>query len=301
MRVFYCDHVPMPLPEGHRFPATKYALLREALTSRGLVDPDWLCESPAATWEELGRLHTADYLDAIRHGTLDEASIRRIGFPWSPELVERTRRSVGGTVAGARWAIRHRRAAHLAGGTHHAFPDHGEGYCVFNDVGVAIRVLQAEHPGLRAAVIDLDVHQGNGTAACFADDPSVFTLSLHGRRNFPFRKQVSSIDVELDDGCDDTTYLSQLDRALPRVLAFRPDIVFYIAGADVLDADALGHLSLSLDGIEARDRRVLDALDAQRIPVVMVMGGGYSKPIEATVEAHVRSYGELLRRARGAT
>lgn len=298
MRLFYCDHVTLPLPEGHRFPTTKYRRLRDALLARGVIDGALLAESPAATWDELATLHDGAYLTAVRDGTLDEAAMRRIGFPWSPGLVERTRRSVGGTVAAARWAMEHRRGANLAGGTHHAFPGHGEGYCVFNDIGVAIRVLQRAHRGLRAAVVDLDVHQGNGTAACFQGDPSVFTLSMHGRRNFPFRKQVSSLDVELEDGCDDATYLAQLDRALPRVLAHRPDVVFYIAGADVLAEDSLGHLSLTLDGIEARDRRVLDALDSQRIPIVMVMGGGYAKPIDATVEAHVRSYSELIRRAR---
>lgn len=298
MRLFFCDHVELPLPEGHRFPSTKYRLLREALRERRIVDETLFAESPAATWDELATFHEDAYVAAVRDGTLDAAACRKIGFPWSPGLVERTRRSVGGTVAAARWAVDHGRAANLAGGTHHAFPAHGEGYCVFNDVGVAIRVLQRERAGLRAAVIDLDVHQGNGTAAAFTGDDSVFTFSMHGRRNFPFHKEVSSLDVELDDGCDDATYLSLLDRALPRVLAFRPDVAFYIAGADVLREDSLGHLHVSLEGIEARDRRVLDAVESQRIPVVMVMGGGYAKPIEATVEAHVRSYGELVRRAR---
>jgi acetoin utilization deacetylase AcuC-like enzyme len=296
MHVFHCDRVEIPLPGDHRFPASKYRLLREALVSRGLLAGATLVESPPVDRATLARLHTDDYLDAVFAGTLDAAAQRRLGFPWSPDLVERSRRSVGGTVEAARRAMVDGRAANLAGGTHHAFPGHGEGYCLFNDVAVAIRALQHDRPGLRAAVVDLDVHQGNGSAACFAGDASVFTLSLHGRRNFPFRKQPSSLDVDLEDGCDDAGYLAALDRALPRVIASRPDVAFFIAGADVLAEDRLGLLSLTLEGIEARDARVLDALDAARIPTVMVMGGGYAVPIERTVEAHVRSYGAFLRR-----
>jgi acetoin utilization deacetylase AcuC-like enzyme len=297
MRLFYCDHVEIPLPAEHRFPRTKYRQLRDTLLARGLVQPDMLAPSPAASWEQLGQVHTPDYLTAIRDGTLDAAAQRRLGFPWSPALVERSRRSVGGTIAATQWAMEHRYAANLAGGTHHAFADHGEGYCVFSDIAVAFRDLQVTQPRLRGAIVDLDVHQGNGNAAIFENDPSMFTLSLHGRRNFPFRKQRSSLDVELEEGCDDATYLAQLDRVLPRVLQFRPDIVFYIAGADVLAADALGLLDLTLDGITARDSRVLDAVDSQRIPVVMVMGGGYAKLIDRTVEAHVLSYEAITRRA----
>lgn len=296
MRVFFCDHVEIPLPDGHRFPATKYRRLREALVSRGLVPEALLQPSEPASWEALGRIHEPAYLDAVRTGALDAAALRRIGFPWSPALVERSRRSVGGTLDAMRWALEHRYGANLAGGTHHAFGDHGEGYCVFNDVAVAIAELHSTRPSARAAVVDLDVHQGNGTAAIFARDERVFTLSMHGRRNFPFRKQRSSLDVELEDGCDDATYLAALDRALPQVLRFRPDVVFYVAGADVLSHDSLGLLSLSFDGVMERDRRVLDASDAMGVPVVMVMGGGYSKPIDHTVEAHVSSYAELARR-----
>jgi acetoin utilization deacetylase AcuC-like enzyme len=297
MRVFFCDDTVIPLPDGHRFPHTKYRRLREALHSHPDVPSTVFHPSEAATWEQLGRVHTAEYLDAIRDGTLDAAAQRRLGFPWSPELVQRSRRSVGGTIAAAHWALRNRFAANLAGGTHHAFPMHGEGYCVFNDVAVAFRDLQCVEPDVRAAIIDLDVHQGNGNAAIFENEAAVFTFSMHGRRNFPFRKQKSSLDVELEDDCDDATYLAQLDRALPQVLKFRPDIVFYIAGADVLDADSLGLLNITMEGIAARDQRVLDALDSQRAPVVMVMGGGYSKPIERTVEAHTLSYATFIRRA----
>jgi acetoin utilization deacetylase AcuC-like enzyme len=298
MRVFHCDEIELPLPEGHRFPATKYRLLRESLLARGHIGPELLAPSPAASWESLARAHDSAYLDAIRDGALDAAAERRLGFPWSPALVERSRRSVGGTLAAAAWALGHGFAANLAGGTHHAFPDHGEGYCVFNDVGTAIRELQALHPGIRCAVIDLDVHQGNGTAAMFEGEPTVFTLSLHGRRNFPFRKQRSSLDVELEDGCDDATYLAALDAAMPRVLGFGPEFVFFIAGADVLATDALGLLDLTLEGIEARDARVLDACEAIGVPVVMVMGGGYSRPIEHTIEAHIRSFEALAARAK---
>ncbi len=297
MRVFHCDRVEIPLPSGHRFPSAKYRLLRELLLGRGVLHEDMLVQSPEVSWDDLALVHEPAYLTAVRDGTLTDAELRRIGFPWSPAMVERSRRSVGGTLAAARWALEHRFGANLAGGTHHGCADHGEGYCVFNDVAVAFRALQRERPGLRGAVVDLDVHQGNGTAAIFAGDPTLFTLSLHGRRNFPFRKQQSSLDVELDDGCNDATYLAALDLALPRALRFRPDLVFYIAGADILDADSLGHLNVTLDGIGARDRRVLDACEAQAIPVVMVMGGGYGKPIERTVEAHALSYEELVRRA----
>ncbi len=296
MRLYYCDRVEIPLPEGHRFPREKYKLLRERLVQRGVLPRELFHESPEADWDDLALVHTPAYLESIRTGSLDAAAVRRIGFPWSEGLVARSRRSAGGTIAAARWALEHRWAANLAGGTHHAFPDHGEGYCVFNDVACAIRVLQRDAPGLRAAVVDLDVHQGNGTAVCFQDDPTVFTLSMHGRRNFPFRKQRSGLDVELDDHCDDAAYLAALDRALPKVLAFQPDVVFYIAGADVLREDSLGLLDLTLEGIEARDARVLDACEARRLPLIMVMGGGYAKPIDATVEAHVRSYEALFRR-----
>jgi acetoin utilization deacetylase AcuC-like enzyme len=295
MKVLHSDHVDLHLPEGHRFPGAKYRLLRETLLSRGLLHPSMLEISPEASWEELALVHTAEYLAAVQSGALSDADQRRIGFPWSPALVERSRRSVGGTVAAARHAMDHGLGANLAGGTHHAFADHGEGYCVFNDVAVAFRVLQQERPGLRGAVIDLDVHQGNGTAAIFATDESMFTLSMHGRRNFPFRKQRSSFDVDLEDGCDDLTYLEALEDALPRALASRPDVVFYLAGADILDADTLGHLSVSLEGLKERDRCVLDACAS--LPMVMVMGGGYARPIERTVEAHVASYEELIRRA----
>lgn len=296
MRVFYCDEVEIPLPAEHRFPRTKYRLLRDALLAGGVLKPEMLVASQSATREQLARVHTQEYLEAIFTGTLSAAAQRQLGFPWSEALVERSRRSVGGTVGAAHWALEHGFAANLAGGTHHAFADHGEGYCVFNDIAVAFRDLQLRHSAIRGAVVDLDVHQGNGTAALFQGDDAMLTLSMHGRRNFPFRKQRSSIDVDLEDGCDDGAYLAELDRVLPRVLAFRPDIVFYIAGADVLGADSLGHLALTLDGVAARDRRVLDAMASRRIPIVMVMGGGYAKPIERTVEAHVISYEEVIRR-----
>ena len=296
MRLFHCDDVEIPLPPGHRFPHTKYALLRQALLAGLVVRPEMLSPSPPVSWDDLALVHAATYLGSVRTGALDESERRRIGFPWSPALVERSRRSVGGTLAAAAWAMEHHRGANLAGGTHHAFVDHGEGYCVFNDVAVSFRVLQRANPGLRGAVVDLDVHQGNGTASIFEGDPSMFTLSLHGRRNFPVRKQRSSLDVELEDGCDDATYLAALDRALPRVLQFDPDIAYYLAGADILAGDSLGRLSVSMEGAAERDRRVLDALESRRIPVVMVMGGGYARPIERSVSVHVASYEELVRR-----
>lgn len=297
MRVYFTDHVDMPLPPEHRFPGEKYRLLRLALVERGLLPADRIAPAPAADWSDLALVHTPDYLAAVRDGTLDSLAIRRIGFPWSEQLVLRSRHSVGGTVAAARAAMQEGNGANLAGGTHHAFADRGEGYCVFNDVAVAIRVLQRETPGLRCAVVDLDVHQGNGTAAIFDGDLSVLTLSLHGRRNFPFRKERSTIDVALEDGCDDATYLAALDEALFHVLRFRPQVCFFIAGADVLKEDRLGHLALTLDGIRARDARVLDGMNSIDASVVMVMGGGYARPIAHTVEAHVASFGALIQRA----
>ncbi|WP_257461090.1 histone deacetylase family protein [Archangium lipolyticum] len=273
----------------------KYRLLHELLLERGVLAPSWLCPSEPIAREDLERVHTSRYLDALWTGTLSEAEIRRLGFPWSEELLVRSRASVGGTVGAALAALEDGLAGNLAGGTHHSFPDHGEGYCVFNDIAVAIRVLQARRRIQRAVVVDLDVHQGNGTAAVFEGDDSVFTFSIHGEHNFPFRKQRSSRDVGLPDGTDDRAYLEVLATHLPEVLeAAGADILFYQAGVDPLAGDSLGRLSLTHAGMRERDRLVLEAAWHRGLPLVLTLGGGYSKPISATLEAHVGTYETAL-------
>ncbi|HZH16592.1 MAG TPA: histone deacetylase [Archangium sp.] len=295
MRVFHCDQFVVPLPPGHRFPMEKYRLLRELLLERGVLAPSRLRASEPISREDLERVHTPRYLDALWTGTLSEAEIRRLGFPWSEALLLRSRASVGGTVSAARAALEDGISGNLAGGTHHAFPDHSEGYCVFNDIAVAIRVLQAERRIQRAVVVDLDVHQGNGTAAVFEGDDSVFTFSIHGEHNFPFRKQRSSRDVGLPDGVDDRAYLDVLATHLPEVLeAAGADLLFYQAGVDPLAEDALGRLSLTHAGMRERDRLVLEAAWHRGLPLVLTLGGGYAKPITATLEAHLGTYETAL-------
>ncbi|HEX8824821.1 MAG TPA: histone deacetylase [Archangium sp.] len=291
MRVFHCDQYVLPLPPGHRFPMEKYRLLRELLLERGVLPPSSLTPSVPIEREDLERVHTTRYLDALWTGTLSEAEVRRLGFPWSEGLLQRSRASVGGTVGAAQSALEEGIAGNLAGGTHHAFPDHGEGYCVFNDIAVAIRVLQAQKRIQRAVVVDLDVHQGNGTAAVFEGDDSVFTFSIHGEHNFPFRKQRSRRDVGLPDGTGDSAYLDVLSTHLPEVLeAASADLLFYQAGVDPLAEDTLGRMSLTHAGMRERDRLVLEAAWHRGLPLVLTLGGGYAKPITATLEAHVGTY-----------
>ena len=279
-----------PLPEGHRFPVAKYAMLRERVVSEGIVAADHVLDPAAATDDDLLLVHTAEYVHRFNEGLLDAAEIRRLGFPWSPELVERSRRAVGGTLAASRHALLHGVAMNLAGGTHHAFADHGEGFCVYNDVAIAIRSLQRDGLARRAAVVDLDVHQGNGTHAILGADPGVYTFSMHGGKNYPFHKVPGTLDVALADGTGDDVYLDALTPTLPRVLAdSSPDIVFYIAGADPHEGDALGRLSLTFDGLIARDRYVLSQCREVGIPVAIVIGGGYGRRIEDTVQVHVNT------------
>jgi acetoin utilization deacetylase AcuC-like enzyme len=269
----------------------KYRLLREALLTDGTLGPEELLQAEPAPREALGRVHTHRWLEAVFTGTLSAAETRRLGFPWSEALVLRSRAAVGGTCAAARAALDDGFAGNLAGGTHHAFPDHGEGFCVFNDIAVSIRALQAEGAIGRAAVVDLDVHQGNGTAAVFAGDPSVFTFSMHGEHNFPFRKQCSSLDVGLPDGTGDGPYLDALVWHLPRLLdATRPDLVYYQAGVDPLAEDTLGRLALTAAGLEARDRFVLESARRRGIPLVATLGGGYARPIAQSLQAHLGTY-----------
>lgn len=287
MRAFYADHFVLPLPDGHKFPMAKYAALRERILAEGIVSPEDLHEAPAASWEDLLTVHDAAYVDAVANGTLPAAAQRRIGFPWSPQMVERSRRSVGATIAAARVARDEGVAANLAGGTHHAFADHGEGFCVFNDVAVATRVLQRAGLALRVAIVDLDVHQGNGTAAIFRDDSSVFTFSMHGARNFPFRKEVSNLDVALEDDVQDDEYLAILESSLAAVLRDHgPDFVFYLAGADPYEGDRLGRLKLSIDGLRRRDDLVFHECRRAGLPVAVSMGGGYAPDVGDIVTIH---------------
>jgi acetoin utilization deacetylase AcuC-like enzyme len=291
LHAWYSDHLGFPLPEGHRFPLAKYAQFRAELLQRGVLAAHEISPAPLATDAELAAAHDPSYLDAVIRGELDPRALRRIGLPWSPELVVRSRASVGGTLAAARHALEHGAGGNLAGGTHHAFADHGEGYCVFNDLAVTARVLLAEGRVRRVAIVDLDVHQGNGTAAIFAGDPVVCTLSLHGEKNFPFRKTGSTVDVALPDGTDDVGYLRELDAHLPSFLdAARPELLLYQAGVDPLREDALGRLSLSHGGLRARDARVFVEARTRNLPVVITMGGGYGRPIAATIAAHVGTW-----------
>ena len=279
-----------PLPDGHRFPVAKYALLRDRVIAEGIVSADHVLDPAGATDDELRLVHGDDYIARFTAGTLSRAEMRRIGFPWSPQLVERSRRAVGGTVAAARHAISHGIAMNLAGGTHHAFPGHGEGFCVYNDVAIAIRLLQRDGLVQRAAVIDLDVHQGNGTHAIFASDASVYTFSMHGGKNYPFHKVAGTLDVELADGTGDDEYLGALTRALPGVLsAAAPDLVLYIAGADPHAGDALGRLALTFDGLARRDAFVLSQCREVGIPVAITIGGGYGRDLADTVRIHTET------------
>jgi acetoin utilization deacetylase AcuC-like enzyme len=274
----------------------KYRLLRERVVADGILDPADLREALPASWADLALVHTAEYLDHVEHGTLPRETQRRIGFPWSPEMVERARRSVGATIQSSRAALEDGAAANLAGGTHHAFSDRGEGFCVFNDVAVAARVLLRDRTIHRAAVVDCDVHQGNGTAAIFAGDDRMFTFSMHGARNFPFRKETSDLDVMLDDGVGDTEYLAVLGHHLPPVLdRARPDVVFYVSGADPYHGDRLGRLRLTIEGLRLRDALVFAECRRHGIPVVVTMAGGYATDVEAIVAIHANTIREAVR------
>lgn len=297
MQVFSSDRFALAVPPGHRFPMDRYRLLRERVEAEcaGLRTR----EADPASDGELALAHTPDYVRAVADGALSKTAQREIGFPWSERMVERSRRSVGATIAAARAALREGVAVQLGGGTHHARVDKGSGYCVFNDVAVAARLMQAEvhrcqHRPLRVWVIDLDVHQGNGTAAIFRDDPSVFTLSLHGARNFPWRKEPGDLDVDLPDGCADAEYLSALDAALAsawrrQLAGGAPGLAFYLAGADPHEGDRLGRLKLTEAGLAERDSRVFGALGGWHVPVAVVMAGGYGRDIATTVAVQLRT------------
>jgi acetoin utilization deacetylase AcuC-like enzyme len=301
MKVFYSDHFLIPLPEGHRFPMPKYALLRERVWGDGLVSPPDRLEAPPVSDEEVLRVHTAEYWDKVKNGTLTEKETRRIGFPWSPGLVERTRRSVGGTLGACRAALTENLAANLAGGTHHAYPDHGEGYCVLNDVAIAARAMQSEGRVARVLIFDCDVHQGNGTAAIFSGDPSVFTFSIHGAKNFPFHKERSDLDVALPDGSGDAEFLEAVGWGLQTALfQARAELLIYIAGADPYCDDRLGRLKMTKSGLQERDRLVLEACTTAGLPAAIVMGGGYARQIEDTAEIHSNTIRLAAQLANGA-
>jgi len=305
LKIFYSDRFVLPLPEGHRFPMRKYAMLRERVEAAGICSPGELRVPRPATDEELLRAHARGYLDRVKTGTLSRDEIRRIGFPWSEQMVERSRRSCGATLETSAAALEEGFAANLAGGTHHAFADRGEGYCVFNDVAVAIRALQHEGGIRHALIIDTDVHQGNGTASIFEGDPTVYTFSIHGAKNFPFHKEKSDLDVELPDGTEDGAYLDALAEGLERSLdESDAEIAFYLAGADAFSGDRLGRLSVSKEALAERDRMVLGACHERHLPVVLTMAGGYAREIEHTVEIHFNSIAsaeKMWRLAREAT
>ena len=278
----------IPLPDGHRFPMAKYALLRERVLAAGLVSPENLHEPPRASLDDLLRVHTHEYVMQVTDGTLSPERQRRIGLPWSPQFVERAWRVVRGTVEAADAALTRGVAMNLAGGTHHAFPDRGEGFCTFNDVAVAVRRLQALQRIRRAIIIDLDVHQGNGTHACFEADSSVYTFSMHGAKNFPFHKVPGTLDIELPDGTADDAYLDALAINLPTAIRdARPDLAIYLAGADPHEGDRLGRLKLTFDGLRRRDAMVLEMCREVGIPVCVTIAGGYGRDVHDTVAVHL--------------
>lgn len=294
MKAFYSDHFVLPLPEGHRFPMAKYSMLRERVAAE--LSEVQMLEAPAATEGELALVHEPDYVQAVLQGTLSPQALREIGFPWTPAMAERSRRSAGASIAAARVAAQEGIAGNLAGGTHHASANQGGGFCVFNDIAVTARVRQMEHfrltkRQLQVLVVDLDVHQGNGTASIFANDPSVFTLSVHGEKNFPFRKVDSDLDLGLPDGCTDEPYLVALEAALQTVLhRIQPEFLIYLAGADAHEGDRLGRLKLTEEGMQARDRMVFDWAKSLDLPMIICMGGGYGRDLATTVAVQMNTW-----------
>jgi acetoin utilization deacetylase AcuC-like enzyme len=292
VKAFYADHFVLPLPPGHRFPMEKYSLLRQAVIGQQDIS---LQEAPAATDTQLLLAHDPKYVSQVIRGQLNDQALREIGFPWSAHMVERSRRSVGATIAACQTAWQEGVAVNLAGGTHHAYRYKGSGYCVFNDAAIAARVMQQQHPNLQVAIIDLDVHQGNGTAQIFKHDPSVFTVSIHGEKNFPFRKEDSDLDIALPDGCTDHDYLAALDQTLA-VLSdrFSPNLLIYLAGADPHEDDRLGRLKISTSGMAIRDQTVFNFAKDRNIPVAVAMAGGYGKLVQTTVSIHLQTVNAAL-------
>jgi acetoin utilization deacetylase AcuC-like enzyme len=286
MQVFYSPRYYADIGQGHIFPIRKFELVRERLLAAGTLDPDEISEPSPATLDQVLLVHTEDYVSRLCAGTLTAKELRRLGLPWSESLVQRSFYATGGTIAAAHTALIEGCASNLAGGTHHSFADRGEGFCVLNDVAIAIRVLRQERLIHRAAIVDCDVHQGNGTATIFAGDADTFTFSIHGINNYPLFKAQSSLDLELRDGTTDDEYLECLTTHLRTVFTFAPDIVFYLAGADPYAGDKLGRLALTIDGLRQRDLCVLRECYQREVPVATVMSGGYGKDINDTIEIH---------------
>ncbi|WP_348946070.1 histone deacetylase [Chitinibacter sp. FCG-7] len=294
MLIYRSDQYPLPLPAGHRFPANKYPMLYQAVAqfANGL-----LVDTPVISDEQLRQAHTAAYVQKVSDGALSAAEQRVIGLPWSPMLIERSRASTGATLAACCSALAQGCSVSLAGGTHHAFADHGSGFCVFNDSAVALQCLRAEGAIERALVIDLDVHQGNGTASMLASEPQLFTFSMHGANNYPFDKQSSDWDIELPDACDDALYLAELAGALPQLFSLaQPELVIYLAGADAYAGDRLGKLNLSMAGLLARDEMVMDYCQRFGVPLAITMGGGYAEPIADTVAIYAATVRAAVQR-----
>jgi len=297
MKLYYSDVFELPLPEKHRFPMAKYRLLRERVADSPLFNESDLIEAPSATDNQLCRVHQRGYVHRVVEGTLTKLEIRRIGFPWSAKMVERSRRSTGASIAAAASAFEDGISVNLAGGTHHAFAGSGQGYCVFNDVCVAARDLQSRGRCQQILVVDCDVHQGNGTASITQNDPSIFTFSIHCDKNYPFRKTASDLDIELPVGTEDDRYLQLLDVGLEECLKkSQPEFVFYVSGADPYEGDRLGLLALSKQGLSDRDDLVLSKCKEKGLPVAISMAGGYAPKIDDIVDIHF----ETIRIAREA-
>lgn len=287
---FYSDTFNIPLPEKHRFPGQKYKILRERLVSENILKPEHLIESPLANYEELLSAHSPDYIKSFETGRLNASEMRRIGFPWSEFLVKRTKATVGGALASARSALKNGISGQLAGGTHHAHYDFGSGYCIFNDFAVVAKHFTSTGVVQKVAVIDLDVHQGDGNSSILKSDSNIFVFSMHGAKNFPFRKYESDLDIELQDNCSDEEYLDKLNLGLIKIKEFKPDLILYQAGVDVLKYDKLGRLNISFEGLFKRDLTVFNFAKAVSCPVSMAIGGGYSEPIEKSIDGYIITY-----------
>jgi len=290
VKFFYSEKYELDLPKGHRFPAQKYALLKDALIKEGILIKHNLVQAPKASDDQLLLAHSDAYIRSINDGTIEPRAMRRIGLPWTPQTPLRAKTTVGGALCAARTALSHGISGMLAGGTHHAHFDFGAGYCVFNDFAVVARVLLHESAASSVAIVDLDVHQGDGNAAILGGDDRVFILSVHGEKNFPFRKFPSTLDVPLSDGTEDEPYLLALENALDQVWDFQPDLILYQAGVDPLVTDKLGRMALTFEGLTSRDKMVLRGAKVRNIPVSMAIGGGYADPIEDSVTAYVNTY-----------
>lgn len=290
MRAYYSDTFVLPLPEGHRFPMSKYVRLRDRVLAEGIVAPECLQAAEPASEADLLRCHAPDYVERVMKGGLTDREQRRIGFPWSPALVRRSLRTVGGTLAACRAALEDGVSANLAGGTHHAYADHGEGYCVFNDAAIAARAMQAEGRVRRVVIVDCDVHQGNGTAALLRADPTIYTFSIHGAKNYPAHKEVSDLDLELPDGTTDDRYLTLVEEGTRRALAASgADLAIYLAGADPYEHDRLGRMKVTMAGLAERDRLVFGLCRAAGLPVAVAMAGGYAPDIDDIVRIHAET------------